>query len=104
MVSQPLSDFMTDRFVKDVANTLSELGFVSDEHEFAPYRETMNTHAAEIELALKKAGYEFSLLSGFTMHSDAGYAYYIYDRENFEDPAEAAEAVVRWLDGRYHKN
>lgn len=101
MVAQPLKDFLNPAFVKATAKELAATGFVSDEHDFAPYRETLNTHFAEIEKALRKAGHPVSLLYGFVKHSEAGYAFFIYDTDRFPDPKAAERAVTAWLDKRY---
>lgn len=101
MVAQPLKDFLTPAFVKAMAKELAASGFVSDEHEFAPYRETISEHFGEIEKALRKAGHAVSLLPGFLKHPDAGYAYYVYDTDRLRDSEAAKQAVTAWLDARY---
>lgn len=101
MVSQPLEDFLTPAFVSEVAEELANSGFVSDEHDFAPYRETINTHCQAIEHALRKKGHPFKLMSGFLKHSEAGYAYFIYDKDRFRDGDAAERAVKSWLDEKY---
>lgn len=101
MVAQPLNDFMTPEFIEITGNTLLEIGFVSDEHDFAPYRETLTVHVSEIEKALKNNGYDLNLSGGFIKHHEAGYAYYIYDSEKFSSITEADEAVTAWLDEKY---
>ena len=101
MVAQPLGDFMTPEFINLTANALGDVGFVSDEHEFAPYRETINEHVSEIERALQEKGHEFTLSSGFINHPEAGYAYYIYDYKRFNSSDEAGKAVSAWLDEKY---
>ena len=101
MVAQPLKEFMTPCFLDEVATNLSELGFVSDEHSFAAYRETLSTHYETIENALAVRGHEFRILPGFVEHTRAGYAYFVYDSIRFKNYADAAAAVVAWLDKRY---
>ncbi len=101
MVAQPFSEFMTPEFIERTAKTLSDIGFVSDEHEFAPYRETLSEHVSKIEKALKKEGYDFTLSSGFITHPGAGYAYYIYDYDRFKSTGDAGKAVAAWLDKKY---
>lgn len=99
MTAQPLSSFMTTDFIELTAETLLDVGFVSDEHEFAPYRETVVYHSAAINKELRKNGYEFNLMSGFVKHA-ATYAYYIYDKDKFKDADAAEQAVMNWLDER----
>ena len=101
MVAQALSSFMTPEFVRRTKIELEKTGFVSDEHEFAPYRETLSEHVEEIEQALHEVGFRGTLLSGFIKHSEAGYAYFIYDQSRFGNPDEANAAVSHWLDIKY---
>lgn len=101
MVAQPVEDFLDDAFVAAAAQTLRDVGFVADEHEFAPYRETVSERVEAIEEALRDAGHEFDLVPGYTGHPHAGFSYFIYDSDRFEGHAEAAAAVRDWLDGRY---
>lgn len=101
MVAQPLSEFLNDAFVMAAAEELDKHGFVSDEHDFAPYRETMNEHVEAIEVALRNVGHDFELVPGFIMHPQAGNAYFVYVEGKFSDPEAAKKAVTRWLDQRY---
>jgi hypothetical protein len=101
LVAQPLSDFLNSSFIEAAAKELRERGFVTDEHNFAPYRETMGTHVDAIEAALRNAGHDFELVPGFVEHPQAGYAYYIYDEAMFEDAEAAKKAVSKWLDRLY---
>lgn len=101
MVAQPLSEFLNDAFIIAAAKELGEQGFISDEHDFAPYRETMNEHVEAIEAALRKAGHDFKLEPGFVTHPQAGFAYFIFDMQKFRQADAAKEAVTNWLDQRY---
>lgn len=101
MPAQPPEEFLNDEFVIETARTLDEVGFVADEHEFAPYRETVCEQVGPIRDALEDAGHEFALAPGFIKHPKAGFAYFIYDTERFADHDEAASAVTTWLDDRY---
>lgn len=101
MPAEPLEDFLDDAFVQQTASTLRDLGFVADEHEFAPYRETLSEQVEGIAEALAEAGYDFSLRSGFVKHPSAGFAYFIFDEDRYEDHGNAAAAVSAWLDERY---
>lgn len=102
MTAQNLSAFMTPLFIKRTAETLLDIGFVSDEHDFAPYRETISHHMAAIREALRKEGHEFNLLTGFIKH-EATYAYYIYDQDRFSEPSDAKQAISDWLDRKYNQ-
>ncbi len=97
MVAQPLDSILTGAFLNLVAEELAARGFVSDEHDFAPYRETISTHFDAIESALRERGVEVSLLPGFINHDQAGYAYFIYDADRFCDAFSAGRAVSAWL-------
>lgn len=90
MVAQPIHEFMSATFLKKACGALKELGFLSDEHEFAPYRETLNTYFVEIGQALAAQGCPIQILPGFLEHSRAGYAYFIYDSDHFANSIEAA--------------
>lgn len=102
MTAQALREFMTSHFIKRTAETLLEIGFVSDEHDFAPYRETISYHVSAINEELRKEGYKLNLLTGFLKH-EAAYAYYIYDEDRFSEPSDAEHAVSSWLDDKYGK-
>lgn len=95
--------FLTPEFVRKAMVELERSGFVSDEHDFAPYRETMTENMALIEKALLDGGYRGGpIRAGFVDdHPQAGYAYFIYDEHRFPDRAAADAAVRRWLDARY---
>lgn len=98
MTAQPLEEFLNNEFLEKTAAEIGDLGFLTDEHDFAPYRETLSVHLESIETALKEIGLEVELLPGFVKHKAAGFAYFIYDSSRFEDSASASEAVLRWLD------
>lgn len=100
MIAQPPSEFLTPDFIAAAANELAKCGFISDEHDFAPYRETIATHVTDIEAALREAGHDFRLVAGFLKHPQAGFAYYIFDTNKLgEDTAK--KAVTNWLNQRY---
>lgn len=101
MVAQPIEDFLNPTFVEQTANELAQSGFLTDEHSFAPYRETIGTHWKAIESALHEAGHPVELMAGFLKHPAAGFAYYIYDKNRFRDGNMAERAVTAWLDARY---
>jgi len=101
MVAQPIEDFLSAEFVAQAAATLAACGFVTDEHDFAPYRETVSERVAAIQQALLDAGHTYELSPGFVEHPEAGYAYFIYDTDRFTDRAAAHSAVLAWLDERY---
>ncbi|GLV23873.1 hypothetical protein TomTYG45_03150 [Sphingobium sp. TomTYG45] len=101
MVAQPVEDFLTAEFVAQAAATLAASGLVTDEHDFAPYRETVSERVEAIERALLAAGHHYELLPGFVEHPQAGYAYFIYDAKRFTDREAADSAVLAWLDERY---
>ncbi|WP_420722499.1 hypothetical protein [Hwanghaeella sp. LZ110] len=102
MVTEPIEDYLTEVFIEQVNSALGMNGFVSDEHDFAPYRETVARHYKIIERALGEAGFKYTLNSGFVSgHPKAGYAYFIYDMDRFASTFEADAAVVAWLDTKY---
>jgi hypothetical protein len=101
MVAQPIEDFLTPDFLRAAAKELASVGFVSDEHGFAPYRETISKHCRAIESALSDAGVPFHLQSGFVKHIDAGYAYFVYNTDHFRSNDDAEAAVGSWLDAKY---
>lgn len=101
MVAQSPDEFLDDEFLNSTAKELNHSGFVSDEHEFAPYRETIAEHVHIIEAALNNMGNNYKLSKGYLNHPDAGYAYFIYDSAKFYDLDTAKRAVKSWLDNRY---
>lgn len=102
---QPLDSFLTDAFLSHAADALAARGFVSDEHEFAPYRETITHYVRQIEQALRSRGMDVALGTGKVVdHPDAGYSYFIYDKGSFPDVAAAGAAVSRWLSALYADN
>lgn len=101
MPAQPIEEFLNNGFLVELARTLDDLGFVADEHDFAPCRETMYKLVEPINDALGASGREFELAKGFVEHPRAGYAYFIYDSKRFTDYPKAADAVTKWLEGRY---
>ncbi len=101
MVAQPLDEFLTEDFLAATEEALRRDGFVSDEHEFAPYRETISEHWIAIAEALRRRGGAFDIQPGFVKHSQAGYAYFVFDQDRFVDREAADEAVTQWLDEKY---
>jgi hypothetical protein len=99
MTAQSLESFLTDEFLDQASDTLAADGFISDEHDFAPYRETISTHVESIQSALQDHGFDIELSAGFVKCKET-YAYFIYDTDRFTDSAAAKAAVSRWLDKR----
>ncbi|RUL78774.1 hypothetical protein [Dyella choica] len=99
MTAQSLKSFLTNEFVDQASDTLAADGFISDEHDFAPYRETVSTHVESIQNALQDRGFDIELSAGFVKGKDT-YAYFIYDTDRFVDSTAAKAAVSRWLDRR----
>ncbi|MBB5766539.1 hypothetical protein [Xanthomonas euroxanthea] len=101
MTSQPVESVLTENFLSSAFSELKKVGFVCDEHDFAPYRETISQHVDQIEEALEKRGFSGELKPGYVNHPQAGYAYYIYDITKFESQEVADAAVRNWLTTRY---
>ncbi|MBB4768173.1 MULTISPECIES: hypothetical protein [Xanthomonas] len=101
MAHQPIDTVLTADFLAATLRELAETGFVTDEHSFAPYRETINVHFSAIQDALEQEGFEGSLLPGYLNHPQAGYAYYIYDTEKFTSRQDAEKAINLWLTSRH---
>lgn len=97
MTHQPIATVLTVDFLTATLTELIATGFVTDEHSFAPYRETINVHFLAIQDALEQKGFEGSLLPGYLNHPQAGYAYYIYDTEKFANRQAAEKAINLWL-------
>jgi hypothetical protein len=102
---QPLSTVLSKTFLEQASRALRTLGFVTDEHDFAPYRETIAFYVKDIEKALHAAGNPVPLEAGkVTNHPDAGYAYFIYDKSKFRNAADVETVVSKWLDDVYAEN
>lgn len=99
MTAQSLESFLTDEFLDQASDTLAADGFISDEHDFAPYRETVSTHVESIQNALQDRGFDIELSTGFVKRKET-YAYFIYDTDRFSDSTSAKAAISRWLDRR----
>jgi hypothetical protein len=101
-VAHSSESFLSPAFLRKARKELEKIGFISDEHDFAPYGEVLSEHFREIERELRKVGFGGHLAPGFiTNHPTAGYAYYVYDTNRFRDRSEAQAAVSRWLDRKY---
>jgi hypothetical protein len=101
MTAQSVETVLEPRFLEQAAHTLQSDGFVTDEHDFAPYRETIAAHYRAIEHALNEQGYAVHLGTGFLQHPQAGYAYFIYDNVRFPTASHAERAVAAWLTEQY---
>ncbi|MGA7437274.1 MAG: hypothetical protein WBW32_03990 [Luteibacter sp.] len=101
MTRQPIETVLTDKFLEPALATLRADGFVTDEHDFSPYRETISEYVKEIQRALAERGFKRELSSGFVNHSQAGYAYFIYDTSRFRTNDAAEKAVKSWLTKQY---
>ncbi|MEO8713392.1 MAG: hypothetical protein ABI369_00110 [Acetobacteraceae bacterium] len=102
MVSQTVERVRDPAFLDSALEELRRSGFVTDEHDFAPYREAISTFAPEIEARLLERGTDIPLESGMIKnHPKAGYAYYIFDRNRFHSRADAERAISAWLDEAY---
>jgi len=105
MVTEALEKVLSESFLDKASHALDSDGFVTDEHDFAPYRETIAEYVSQIQEALRQRGRATGLASGFVRnHPDAGYAYFIYDTARFDDLASAQDAVSRWLSELYVDN
>ena len=97
-----LADFLNPGFLRKARKELERTGFVSDEHDFAPYGESLKDHCKEIERELRRLGFPGHLTPGVIKnHPTAGYAYYVYDSNRFHDRREAEAEISRWLYRRY---
>lgn len=101
MTAQCLDSFLNEEFLDQASDALAADGFISDEHDFAPYRETVSTHVRSIQKALHERGFDIELGTGFVKHNVAGYAYFIYDTDRFPDLDAALVAVHRWLSSKH---
>lgn len=96
--------FLDHTFLQKAKKELHRSAFISDEHDFAPYRDALLEHCHQIERELRKIGFAGHLAPGrITNHPTAGYAYYVYDTNRFRDRREAESAVSRWLDRKYQE-
>jgi hypothetical protein len=94
-------EFLKPEFLRKARKELEKNGFITDEHDFAPYREAIAEHWAQIERELRKIGFGGHLKPGrLDNHPGAGYAYYVFDSNRFSSN-EAEAAVSRWLDRKY---
>ncbi|MCW2003090.1 hypothetical protein FHY30_001845 [Xanthomonas arboricola] len=101
MTHQPIETVLTADFLTAALIELTETGFITDEHSFTPYRETINVHFSAIQDALEQRGFKSNLLPGYLNHPKAGYAYYVYDAEKFRTRQAAEIAINLWLTKRY---
>lgn len=99
MVAEPKESVLQRDFLERAEKELTSIGFVTDEHSFAPYRETIAEHVEEISRALNG---RFDLRKGFVgNHPDAGYAYFIYDARRYPKIEDAETDVREWLSRQY---
>jgi len=104
-VLEPIETVLSKTFLDKAVGELRATGFVTDEHAFAPYRETITHYVAEIRHALAARGVSMDLRAGFVAnHPDAGYAYFIYDASRFASLDAAQSAVSAWLSALYEDN
>ena len=100
--AQSSEHFLNPGFLRRAKKELEKLGFISDEHDFAPYGDALTEHFRKIERELRKTGFDGHLAPGFIAnHPAAGYAYYVYDTSRFRDKSEAEAAVADWLERKY---
>jgi hypothetical protein len=100
--AQSLEDFLNPAFVRKAKRELEKSGFISDEHNFAPYGEALPEYCKQIERELRRIGFNGHLTPGFVKnHPTAGYAHYLYDTSRFRGKREAEAAVRQWLDRKY---
>lgn len=101
MTAQPVETVLRDDFLIPALETLDKNGFVTDEHAFTPYRETMSVHIEAIQGALEKRGFKGHLAYGYVDHHQAGYAYFIYDTTQFSHVDDVKREVSHWLTSLY---
>jgi len=74
-VADSPESFLTYRFLRKAKKEFEKTGFISDEHDFAPYGEALSEHLRETERELRKIGFGGHLAPGFIAnHPTAGYA------------------------------
>jgi hypothetical protein len=95
-----LRDFTDHKFLKQAKSELERRGFVTNEHRFAPYRDTLVEHVHEIEKELKDMGYRGTIKAGKLKHKYTGTAFYLYDSTRYDESA-AAQAVKKWIEEQY---
>lgn len=99
MVAEPIESVLNREFLDKAEQELKSSGFVTDEHSFAPYRETIAQYVEEISRALDG---KFNLRKGFVGNDpNAGYAHFIYDAHRYPNPHDAEVAVREWLGRKY---
>lgn len=86
-------------FVLSFVKTINEVGFVSNEHIFTPYRETMYFNLDNIVLYLKNTGITGIYLDKKIVDSEYGLIYCIYDKNKIVKDVE--NTVIKWLDEQY---
>jgi hypothetical protein len=96
-----IRDFSDPEFIKQAKSALESDGFLTDEHAFAPYRETIFEHAQEIANLLQESGFRGGAIkAGQIDHPYASKSYFLFDSVKL--PGQLArDAVKQWLDERY---
>jgi hypothetical protein len=94
-----MHEWLSSDFVTQVGNTLAGLGFVTNEHIFTPYGDTICKNIGEIQKALSSQGNMVEIQAG-SLSSVFGTIYYIFDSEKIS-PAIIKETVLDWVNSEY---
>lgn len=96
-MARDLLDYNSDTFIRDAKRTLEAQGFVSNNHTFTPFGNTMNIHKAEIKDSLTKAGFKGGIEAAEVRNPDGALTYFIYSTRTFDSKKKAINAVKAWL-------
>lgn len=93
-------NWITKKFLSEFKAAIVKDGFVSNEHLFTPYRETMVNNVNNIKKELDKfTGKSWQLETGET-HSINGKIFYVFE-DNGTSPNAMKEKVTVWVNNQY---
>jgi hypothetical protein len=95
-----MKDWNTPDFISASAEELCNIGFISNEHFFTPFRRTICENVSVIEESLKAGQYNVGPLQAGSVESVYGTIYYVYDTKRIGD-SEIDNTILDWINEEY---
>ena len=95
------ANWINQKFLSEVSDTLQKIGFVTNEHIFTPYGKTISENVSLIQESLKNTKEGAGILKGGKIKSPYGTIYYIFDSNKIQEK-KIKKAVLDWIKDQYN--
>lgn len=93
-------NWINKEFLTKVAETLHEIGFVTNEHVFTPYGKAISENVSRIQEALEGKNKQIGTLKSGKINSAYGTIYYIVDLNKLSEE-KVNNVILKWIEDEY---